>query len=214
MATPQFKVLVLLPLFSSLLLIMCMEVTLNYFIFPTGFKALYTGLSNERSRNALNACQHYNYSCHMLLSGNGILYIYSMSLHWIWDQVRSTLFTQGGHNQHLAGNNRVLHERDGGCKKPQDSWPVRFCSYLGVWWFAQNDGHISKTSMKPFMAATPQDEQLFVSSNRMLLTPLQVSTSVSWTFQREGIVTEGRISATIILAYMSTWQMERIILLP
>ena len=54
------------------------------------------------------------------------------------------------------------------------------------------------------MAATSQVEQLFVSSNGMPLTSSQVSTSAWRTFQREGIVTEGRISATIIWKSLAT----------
>lgn len=38
----------------------------------------------------------------------------------------------------------------------------------------------------------------------MPLTSSQVSTSVWRTFQREGIVTEGRISATIVRKYLAT----------
>ena len=55
-----------------------------------------------------------------------------------------------------------------------------------------------RTVRSQFTAATAQVEQLFVSSNGMPLTSSQVSTSVWRTFQREGIVTEGRISATIM----------------
>ena len=54
-----------------------------------------------------------------------------------------------------------------------------------------------RTVRSQFTAATPHVEQLFVSSNGMPLTSSQVSTSLWRTFQREGIVTEGRISATI-----------------
>ena len=61
-----------------------------------------------------------------------------------------------------------------------------------------------RTVRSQFMAATPQVEQLFVSSNGMPLTSSQVSTSVWRTFQREGIVTEGRISATIIRKSLAT----------
>lgn len=61
-----------------------------------------------------------------------------------------------------------------------------------------------RTVRSQFTAATPQVEQLFVSSNGMPLTSSQVSTSVWRTFQREGIVTEGRISATIIRKSLAT----------
>ena len=61
-----------------------------------------------------------------------------------------------------------------------------------------------RTVQSQFMAATSQVEQLFVSSNGMPLTSSQVSTSVWRTFQREGIVTEGRISATIIRKSLAT----------
>ena len=53
---------------------------------------------------------------------------------------------------------------------------------------------------RQFTAANSQVEQLFVSSNGMALTSSQVSTSV-W---REGIFTEGRISATIIRKSLAT----------
>ena len=78
LAAPGFKVRVFLSLFSSFFFSMCMKDILNYFIFPAGFKPLYTGLSNERSRNALNACIRYNYSCHIMLL-SGILNNYSVS---------------------------------------------------------------------------------------------------------------------------------------
>ena len=55
-----------------------------------------------------------------------------------------------------------------------------------------------------FTAASPEVKQLFVSSNGMPLTSSQVSTSVWRTFQREGIVTEGRISATIVRKSLAT----------
>ena len=61
-----------------------------------------------------------------------------------------------------------------------------------------------RTVRSQFTAATAQVEQLFVSSNGMPLTSSQVSTSVWRTFQREGIVTEGRISATIIRKSLAT----------
>lgn len=61
-----------------------------------------------------------------------------------------------------------------------------------------------RTVRSQFTAATPQVEQLFVSSNGMPLTSSQVSTSVWRTFQREGIVTGGRISATIIRKSLAT----------
>jgi len=54
-----------------------------------------------------------------------------------------------------------------------------------------------RTVQSQFTAATPQVEQLFVSSNGMPLTSSHISTSIWQTFQREGNVTEGRISATI-----------------
>lgn len=54
------------------------------------------------------------------------------------------------------------------------------------------------------MAATSQVEQLFVLSDGMPLTTSQVSTFVWRTFQRERIVTEGRISATIIRNSLAT----------
>ena len=60
------------------------------------------------------------------------------------------------------------------------------------------------TVRSQFTAATPQVEQPFLSSNGMALTSLQVSTSVWRTFQREGIFTEGRISATIIRKSLAT----------
>lgn len=55
-----------------------------------------------------------------------------------------------------------------------------------------------------FTKATPQVEQLFVSTNGMSLTSSQVSTSVWRTFQREGIGTKGRISATIVRKSLAT----------
>ena len=61
-----------------------------------------------------------------------------------------------------------------------------------------------RTVRSQFTEATPQVEQLFVSSNGMPLTSSQVSTSVWRTFQREGIVTEGRISATIVRKSLAT----------
>ena len=61
-----------------------------------------------------------------------------------------------------------------------------------------------RTVQSQFMAATSQVEQLFISSNGIPLTSSQVSTSVWQTFQREGIVTEGRISATIIRKCLAT----------
>lgn len=61
-----------------------------------------------------------------------------------------------------------------------------------------------RTVRSQFTAATPQVEQLFVSSNGMPLTSSQVSTSIWRTFQREGIVTGGRISATIIRKSLAT----------
>ena len=61
-----------------------------------------------------------------------------------------------------------------------------------------------RTVRSQFTAATSQVEQLFVSSNGMPLTSSQVSTSVWRTFQREGIVTGGRISATIIRKSLAT----------
>ena len=61
-----------------------------------------------------------------------------------------------------------------------------------------------RTVRSQFTEATPQVEQLFVSSNGMSLTSSQVSTSVWRTFQREGIVTKGRISATIVRKSLAT----------
>ena len=61
-----------------------------------------------------------------------------------------------------------------------------------------------RTVRSQFTAANSQVEQLFVSSNGMALTSSQVSTSVWRTFQREGIFTEGRISATIIRKSLAT----------
>ena len=50
----------------------------------------------------------------------------------------------------------------------------------------------------------PEVKQLSVSSNGVSLTASQVSTSLWRTFQREGIVTEGRISATILRKSLAT----------
>ena len=61
-----------------------------------------------------------------------------------------------------------------------------------------------RTVRSQFTAATPQVEQLFVSSNRMAVTSSQVLTSVWRTFQRKGIFTEGRISATITRKSLAT----------
>ena len=61
-----------------------------------------------------------------------------------------------------------------------------------------------RTVRSQFTEATPQVEQLFVSSNGMSLTSSQVSTSVWRTFQRGGIVTKGRISATIVRKSLAT----------
>ena len=61
-----------------------------------------------------------------------------------------------------------------------------------------------RTVRSQFTKATPQVEQLFVSSNGIPLTSSQVSTSVWRTFRREGIGKEGRISATIVRKSLAT----------
>lgn len=50
----------------------------------------------------------------------------------------------------------------------------------------------------------PHVEQVFVSSNGLLLTSSQVSTCVWRTFQREGVQTKGRISATVVRKSLAT----------
>ena len=61
-----------------------------------------------------------------------------------------------------------------------------------------------RTVRSQFIESDPEVKQLFVSSNGVPLTASQVSTSLWRTFQREGIVTEGRISATILRKSFAT----------
>ena len=61
-----------------------------------------------------------------------------------------------------------------------------------------------RTVRGQFITSVPKVEQLFVSNNGLPLTSSQVSTSVWRTFQREGIMTEGRISATILRKSLAT----------
>lgn len=61
-----------------------------------------------------------------------------------------------------------------------------------------------RTVRGQFKAATPQVEQLFVSSNGMALPSSQVSISVWRTFQRDGIFAGGKISATNITKSLAT----------
>ena len=61
-----------------------------------------------------------------------------------------------------------------------------------------------RTVRSQFIESDPEVKQLFVSSNGVPLTASQVSTSLWRTFQREGIVTEGRISATILRKSLAT----------
>ena len=61
-----------------------------------------------------------------------------------------------------------------------------------------------RTVRRQLTTNTPQVEQLFVSGNGNPLTSSQVSTSIWRTFQREGIVTEGRICATTIRKSLAT----------
>ena len=61
-----------------------------------------------------------------------------------------------------------------------------------------------RTVRSQFIASDLEVKQLFVSSNGVPLTSSQVSTSVWRTFQREGVVTEGRVSATILRESLAT----------
>ena len=59
-------------------------------------------------------------------------------------------------------------------------------------------GMYLRTVRSQITTLDPKVEQVFVSSNGILLTSSQVSTSVHRTCELEGIATKGRICATIL----------------
>ena len=61
-----------------------------------------------------------------------------------------------------------------------------------------------RTIRSQITASAPQVEEVFLSSNGVSLTSSQVSTCLSRTFQREGIETKGKISATIVRKSLPT----------